>query len=118
MMNNVKQVGTIIEFNTNRVKGVFVKVPDGIFNCAIIGAERDKKWLEYPDRSASTKIPLPEGHWKLLGKSHSVSKENVDELGISFEKYMKLLYDKNITYDYDKYTGQWLILIENLFEKN
>lgn len=117
MMNNVKQVGTIIEFNTNRVRGVFVKVPDGIFNCAIIRADLDKLWLVYPDKTGDTRIPLPEGNWKMLGKSHSVSKENVDELGISFEKYMKLLYDKNITYDYDKYTGQWLILIENLFSR-
>lgn len=102
-----------VEFSTSKVQGVFVHVPDGVFNTATItGMELGYRWLEYPDRYGCTKIPLPGGNvdWKIVGRSHSMSKEEIQKMGISFEKYMKLLAEKEIAYNHDKQGSQWLVL--------
>ncbi len=115
-MNKHMQIGSVVEFQTDAVRGLFVKVPDGIGNFTIMNAADGDRWIGYTHQKTNLKTILPKDiNWKMLGKSHSVSEEEVRRLGISFEQYMKMLYDKNITYDYDKYTGQWLLLIGDLY---
>jgi hypothetical protein len=113
-LSNRKNYKMVVEFKTKMIKGIFVKVPDGFKNFVIKqygfagtwGMETDSKELN------QWKIKIPKGKYNILGFSHKLKEYEVEKvLGLSMNEYFKLLTEKDITVNYSKNTGQWLVLV-------
>lgn len=104
----------IVKFKTPMVKGLFVKVPDAYKNFVIKQYAFAGTWVMETDSKELNhwKINVPMGQYSILGFSHKIKEYEVEKiLGLSMPEYMHLLSDHDITVDYSKVTGQWLILV-------
>ena len=110
---------SIVEFKTNKVKGLFVSVP---FNSIVEDCHfKDKESMPFAlmvCHGSKNSIPsffpivLPKREYKLLGFSSSIDEKTVEEnLGISFKEYIKILNDNDITVCYSDWSNYWFVLI-------
>jgi len=104
----------VVEFKTPKIKGLFVKVPDGYKNFVIKQYGFAGTWVMETDSKELNhwQINIPKGKYNILDFSHKIKEYEVEKtLGLSMPEYMRLLSDKDITVNYSKATGQWLVLV-------
>lgn len=104
----------VVDFKTKMIKGIFVKVPDGLKNFVIKQYSVAGTWIMETDSKELNhwKIQIPKGKYNILGFSHKIKEYEVEKvLGISMNEYFKLLTEKDIAVNYSKNTGQWLVLV-------
>lgn len=52
-----------------------VRLPEGADKCKVSELYLGYQWLEYPDRTGCTKIPLPPGSWEILDFASKLTEE-------------------------------------------
>ena len=107
-------MGTIVEFEAPKGKAVFVKVPDGrtdyrvdsMYNTMLCST--GALGSQYKD----IELPVHTKDWSVVGVSHKLTDWQCrSSLGMSLDEYIDVLKEKNITVDYSKFTGEWIVLI-------
>ena len=59
-----------------------------------------------------TPIKIPKNNYKIIGLSNQLEPELVEsELGIKFNDYLKILYEKEITINYSDASNFWLVVL-------
>ena len=112
---------SIVEFNTGKVKGLFISVP---YNTIVEECHfKDKESLRFAlmvcfgqKDAIPTFIPIviPEGDYRILGFSNILSEKQMDkDLGLTYPQYLKLLRDNEILINYSDYSNFWLVLVLN-----
>ena len=122
----------IIEFNINNINGLFIKVPDNAFdfyynksdwdinlgdiNCLVYNLPLHKDINNNYKNSDYVEIGNDSLHddldYEILGITHKLSSENIAKLKLTYNEYINFLSHYNIVYEYDKFTGKWVILIK------
>lgn len=105
----------IVKFNTKEVKGLFVKVPDAYKNFVVKQYSVAGTWVMETDSKELNhwKIQIPKGKYGIVGFFNSLKESEVEvHLKMSMPDYLIMLSEKDITVNYSKYTGQWLVLLE------
>ena len=103
----------IVEFSTKKVKGVFVKVPNNIFNLQVqVSHVGTILWYGDHTEECQFMIDLSKEQidYKIIGFSHQISEEQMKQLGFEYLEYIKLLTKEDITFNYSAWTGQWVVL--------
>jgi hypothetical protein len=111
----------IVSFNTGGVQGMFISVP---YNTIIEECHfKDKESLRfalmvcYGNKSSIPSfypIVIPEGNYKIVGFSHKIINETIKgNLKMSFDEYMKLLRENDITVNYSDNSNYWLLIVLN-----
>ena len=98
----------LVKFNTKKVKGLFVKVPDNYKNFVLMQYARAGTWVMETDSKELNhwKINIPKGNYNIIGFSKSLKESEVDVyLKMSFADYLIMLSEK------DTFTEQWLVLV-------
>ena len=104
----------VVDFKTKTLKGLFVKVPDGFKHFIIQQYSRAGTWIMGTDSKDLNhwKVNIPKGKYNILGFSHKLKEHDVKEiLGLTMQEYFKLLSENDITVNYSKFTGQWIVLV-------
>lgn len=104
-----------VKFKTNKVKGLFVNVPDGIKDLEFINL--DTKYLRFitNNEPLNLRLNIPTlENWEIVGFSHKLNESEIEKLGLNYHDYLRLLSNKEIFYNYQNYTGQWVVLTRAL----
>lgn len=110
----------IVEFNTEKVKGLFISVP---YNTIIEGCYfKNKESLQFalmvcfgPKNKIPSWMPIviPEGNYKIIGLSNKLNDSQISELGLTYKEYLKLLGEKDITVNYSDFSNYWMVVVLN-----
>lgn len=107
-MNKIRRIVMSVPDN----KLMFVPVPDSYQNFTIVDYTRAGTWVMETDSKGLNhwKINIPRGEYEIVGFSHKITEDQCLGIGITFKDYMKILSNNDITIDYSKFSGQWLVL--------
>lgn len=111
---------SLVEFKTDKINGLFVSVP---FNTIVNDCHfKNKSSMPFAlmvcygnKKSIPTWIPIviPEGDYKIIGFSHQIDEKTVlDNLGITFKEYIRILNNQDVTISYSDWSNFWLVLIK------
>ena len=112
---------SIVEFNTGKIKGLFISVP---YNIRVEECHfKDKESLRYAlmvgfgsKDSILSFIPIiiPEANYKIIGLSNQLTEKQMsDELGLTYHEYLRFLGKKDITVNYSDFSNYWLVVVLN-----
>ena len=113
----------IVEFQTKKVKGLFISVPYDIIvdECHF----KDKDGLRFAlmvcfgyKNSTPSWIPIviPEGNYKIVGLSNQLTETQMsEELGLTYHEYLRFLTEKDIKVNYSDFSNYWLVVVLNCF---
>lgn len=87
---------------------VFVKLPDDAF---INKIESDKIHYEAKEINHIVNIPKTLLKYRFIGYSHNLKDTVILEHFTSEKEYYNLLSNKDILYNYSKWTGKWAVLV-------
>lgn len=112
---------SIVEFNTGKVKGLFISVPYDIIveECHF----KDKESIRFALMVCFGKknlipswipIIIPEGDYKIIGLSNQLTEKQMsNELGLTYHEYLRFLGEKDITVNYSDFSNYWLVVVLN-----
>jgi hypothetical protein len=112
---------SIIEFNTGKMKGLFISVP---YNTIVSECHfKDKEGLRFAlmvcfgsKNAIPSWIPIviPEGNYKIVGLSSQIDEKTMTEnLGITWKEYIRMLNKQDITVSYSDWSNFWLVVVLN-----
>ena len=112
---------SIVEFNTGKVKGLFISVP---YNTIVEECHfKDKEGLRFAlmvcfgsKNAIPSWIPIviPEGNYKIIGLSNQLTESQMsEELGLTYHEYLRFLGEKDITVNYSDFSNYWLVVVLN-----
>ena len=112
---------SIVEFNTGKVKGLFISVP---YNTIVEECHfKDKEGLRFAlmvcfgsKNAIPSWIPIviPEGNYKIVGLSSQIDEKTMTEnLGITWKEYIRMLNKQDITVSYSDWSNFWLVVVLN-----
>lgn len=86
---------SIVEFNTGKVKGLFISAP---YNTIV-------EECHFKDK---------EGNYKIIGLSNQLTEKQMsDELGLTYHQYLRFLGEKDITVNYSDFSNYWMVVVLN-----
>jgi hypothetical protein len=112
---------SIVEFNTEKVKGLFISVPHDtiVEECHI----KDKESMRFVLMvcfgkknliPSWTPIIIPEGNYKIMGLSNELTEKQIsEEIGLTYHEYLRLLEEKVVTVNYSDFSNYWLVVVLN-----
>jgi len=104
----------IIEIKTNMHKILFVSVPYIYKNFKIVQYNRAGTYVMETDGKDlnNWKIKIPRGNYNIIGLSNQLTPELVkSQIKISFNEYIKILNDNDITINYSDNSNFWLVIL-------
>lgn len=105
----------LVKFKTKKVKGLFIKVPDGIKELEFINLNTKYLRFTYNDEPLNLRLSIPTlEKWEIVGFSHKLNDTEIEKLRINYYDYLRLLSKNEIFYNYQNFTGQWVVLISAL----
>lgn len=100
---------SIVEFNTGKVKGLFISAP---YNTIV-----EECHFSYGSKNAIPSwipIVIPEGNYKIIGLSNQLTEKQMsDELGLTYHQYLRFLGEKDITVNYSDFSNYWMVVVLN-----
>jgi hypothetical protein len=111
----------IVEFQTKKVKGLFISVPYDIIvdECHF----KDKESMKFALMVCFGKknlipswipIVIPEGNYRIIGLSNQLNESQMsEELGLTYHEYLRFLGEKDITVNYSDFSNYWLVVVLN-----
>ena len=111
---------SIVKFETKTVKGLFISVP---YNTYVSDCHfKDKESMPFALMVCSGSkgaipsffpIVIPEGNYEIVGLSNSLTDSQIGKLGLTYNEYIKVLSEKDITVNYSDFSNYWLVVILN-----
>jgi hypothetical protein len=112
---------SIVEFNTGKVKGLFISVP---YNTIVEECHfKNKESLRFAlmvcfgsKNAIPSWIPIviPEGDYKIVGLSSQIDEKTMTEnLGITWKEYIRMLNEQDITVSYSDWSNFWMVVVLN-----
>jgi hypothetical protein len=111
---------SIVEFETKKVKGLFISVP---YNIRVEECHfKDKESLRFAlmvgfgsKDSILSFIPIviPEGDYRIIGLSNQLNESQMGEMGLTYHEYLRFLGEKDITVNYSDFSNYWLVVVLN-----
>lgn len=109
---------SIVEFETKKVKGLFISVP---YNIRVEECHfKDKESLRFAlmvgfgsKDSILSFIPIviPEGDYRIIGLSNQLNESQMGEMGLTYHEYLRFLGEKDITVNYSDFSNYWLVVV-------
>lgn len=105
---------TIVNFKTDKVKGLFLSVPYYYKNFKIVRYPKAGCYLMETDSRDLNhwKINLPLGNYEIVGLSNSLTDQQIKHLGVNHSEYIRLLSSMDITVNYSDTSNFWLVIIK------
>lgn len=110
---------SIVEFNTGKVKGLFISVPYNtiIEECYFLNKEGSALAVGYDFKNKIGRwipIVIPKGNYKIVGLSHQITEKQInDELRLTYLEYLRFLGEKDITVNYSDFSNYWMVVVLN-----
>ena len=109
---------SIVQFDIGKIKGLFISVP---YNTIVDECHfKDKESLRFAlmvcfgnKNAIPSFIPIvmPEGNYKIIGLSSQLSESKIEELGLTYHEYLRLLSKYDITVCYSDFSNYWLVVV-------
>lgn len=95
-------------------KLVLVKVDDKYNNFSIKNYSFSGTYLMETDGKElnNWKVKIPNGNYEIIGESHYLTEQQIKELGMDLKQYINLMSEHEITYNYSKWDGKWIVLLK------
>ena len=104
----------ITKFKIGENEGLFIPIPYMYKNFKLVQYATAGTYIMENDSTGLNhwKINIPRGNYEIIGRSNELAPELVEEkFKVPFEKYIKLLNEKNITVNYSDHSDFWLVVI-------
>lgn len=104
----------ITKFKIGENEGLFIPIPYMYKNYKLVQYATAGTYIIETDSTGLNhwKINIPRGNYEIIGRSNELPPELVEEkFKVPFEKYIKLLNEKNITVNYSDHSDFWLVVI-------
>ena len=109
---------SIVQFDAGKTKGLFISVP---YNTIVDECHfKDKECLRFAlmvcfgsKNAIPSFIPIviPEGNYKIIGLSNKLNDSQIEELGLTYHGYLRLLGKYDITVNYSDFSNCWLVVV-------